>query len=73
MLLTITLSDLASGFVGLVWSTPLFLLLLGCGLIISVATKFSQWRVLTHGLECVRGKYDDPKDPGAISHTFNAS
>ncbi|MEE9293599.1 MAG: amino acid carrier protein [Phycisphaerae bacterium] len=68
MVLASTLSDLASGFVNLVWSTPLFLLLLGCGLTFSVATKFCQWRVLTHGLDCVRGKYDNPDDPGAISH-----
>jgi AGCS family alanine or glycine:cation symporter len=54
--------------VDVIWSTPLFLLLLGCGLVITIATKFSQWRVMTHGLDCVRGKYDDPDDPGAISH-----
>ncbi len=65
---TMSLSDFASGFVNLVWATPLFLLLLGCGLAFSVATKFIQWRVLTHGLDCIRGKYDNPDDPGAISH-----
>ncbi len=68
MLVATALSDIAGTFVNLVWSTPLFLLLLGCGLAYSIATKFAQWRVLTHGLDCVRGKYDDPDDPGAISH-----
>ncbi|MCH7526266.1 MAG: alanine:cation symporter family protein [Planctomycetes bacterium] len=62
------LSELASKFVNIVWAPPLFLLLLGCGLIFSIATKFSQWRIMTHGLACLRGKYDDPKDPGAITH-----
>ena len=45
------LADFASSFVDWVWATPLFLLLLGCGLAFSVATKFAQWRVLTHGLD----------------------
>ncbi len=63
-----TLNDYATAFVGIVWDTPLFLLLLGCGLIFTIGTKFAQWRVLTHGFDCVRGKYDDPSDPGAISH-----
>ncbi len=68
MLVATALGDFAAAFVGLVWSNPLFLLLVGCGLIFTIATKFAQWRVLTHGLACVRGKYDDPKDPGAITH-----
>ena len=68
MLGAISLSEIATGFVNTIWSTPLFFLLLGCGLIFSIATKFCQWRVLTHGLDCLRGKYDDPKDPGAITH-----
>jgi AGCS family alanine or glycine:cation symporter len=54
--------------VGWVWSTPLFFLLLGCGLIFSVASKFAQWRILTHGIACIRGCYDRPKDTGHISH-----
>lgn len=62
------LPELTSKFVNIVWGPPLFLLLLGCGLIFSIATKFSQWRIMTHGLACIRGKYDDPKDPGAITH-----
>ncbi len=68
MLAAVSLSDIANQFVNAVWSTPLFFLLLGCGLAYSIATKFAQWRVLTHGFACVRGKYDDPNDPGAISH-----
>jgi len=62
------LQQFAADFVGLVWSTPLFYLLLACGLIFSVATKFAQWRILTHGLDCVRGRFDNPEDTGQISH-----
>ncbi len=51
-----------------VWTTYLFFLLLGCGFIFSVASKFAQWRILTHGLSCVRGDYDSPDDVGHINH-----
>ena len=51
-----------------VWSIPLFLLLLGCGLIFSVVTKFIQWRIMTHGYACIRGHYDKPGDTGHINH-----
>ncbi len=68
MPLAMTLSEMATNFVDTVWALPLFFILLACGLIFTIATKFSQWRVLTHGFACVRGDYDDPDDPGAISH-----
>ena len=51
-----------------VWSTPLFLLLLGCGLIFTVASRFAQWRILSHGYACIRGHYDKPGDTGHINH-----
>ena len=51
-----------------VWSLPLFFLLLGCGLLFSIITKFVQWRILTHGYSCIRGHYDRPEDTGHINH-----
>lgn len=51
-----------------VWSVPLFFLLLGCGLLFSVFTKLIQRRSLTHGIRCIQGKYDNPGDTGHISH-----
>ncbi|UCG15656.1 MAG: amino acid carrier protein [Phycisphaerales bacterium] len=62
------IDEFVSELVGWMWSVPLFLLLLGCGLIFSVATKFAQWRILTHGVACIRGHYDRPEDTGHISH-----
>ena len=55
-------------YMALVWSSPLFFLLLGCGLTFSVATKFIQWRILSHGIDCIRGRYDNPNDTGQITH-----
>ncbi len=60
--------DLASNMADWVWSLPLFLLLLGCGLFFSVVSKFVQWRILTHGYACIRGQYDRPEDTGHINH-----
>ncbi|UCG34212.1 MAG: sodium:alanine symporter family protein [Phycisphaerales bacterium] len=54
--------------VGWIWSTPLFFLLLGAGLIFSIVTKFVQYRILSHGVACIRGHYDRPEDTGHISH-----
>lgn len=62
------LEQFAADFVGWVWATPLFFLLLGCGLIFSITTKFAQWRILAHGYACIRGHYDRPEDTGHISH-----
>ncbi len=62
------LEQFAADFVGWVWATPLFFLLLGCGFIFSIVTKFAQVRILTHGYACIRGHYDRPEDTGHISH-----
>ncbi len=62
------IADFASALSSWVWSVPLAILLLGCGLIFSIITKFVQWRVITHGYACIRGKYDRPEDTGHINH-----
>ncbi|MCP4590943.1 MAG: sodium:alanine symporter family protein [bacterium] len=70
-MLAITTQDIdqfCAAFGDFVWSVPLFLLLLGCGLAFSVASKFAQWRILTHGYSCIRGQYDQPGDTGHINH-----
>lgn len=62
------LGEWAAAFSGWVWSLPLFFLLLGCGLLFSIVTKFVQWRILVHGYACIRGKYDNPDDAGHVNH-----
>ncbi|KAA5547115.1 sodium:alanine symporter family protein [Roseiconus nitratireducens] len=42
--------------------------LLACGVLFSIWTRFIQFTVMTHGVQVVRGVYDDPDDPGVISH-----
>ncbi len=66
--LAYSFADFTADFMAVVWSPVLLLLLLGCGLIFSVATKVVQWRILVHGFGCVRGDYDNPDDAGHINH-----
>ncbi|MAY73499.1 MAG: hypothetical protein CMJ31_02025 [Phycisphaerae bacterium] len=42
--------------------------LLVTGVLFTIWTIFGQYRALTHGVQVVRGKYDDSNDPGAINH-----
>lgn len=44
------------------------ILLLGTGLYLTVRTGFVQIRHLGHGFGVTTGKYDDPDDPGDVSH-----
>ena len=44
------------------------ILLLGTGLYLTVRTGFVQFTRLGHGFGVTTGKYDDPDDPGDVSH-----
>ncbi len=50
------------------WGTPLLVLLLGGGLFFTVYSRFVPFRYLKHSIDVLRGKYDNPDDPGEISH-----
>ena len=50
------------------WHDVVLILLLGTGVVFTFWSGFSQYRALTHGSQILRGKYDDPDDPGAINH-----
>jgi len=52
----------------IIWHNSVLFLLLGTGILFTIWSGFSQYRALTHGLHVVRGKYDDPNDPGVINH-----
>lgn len=56
------ISDLASG----VWTPVLFLIILG-GIFFLVYSKFVQYKYFGHAIQVLRGKYDNPNDPGQIS------
>ena len=52
----------------ILWHESVLFLLLGTGVVFTIWSGFSQYRALTHGVQVVRGVYDDPSDPGAINH-----
>ncbi|MGB8705430.1 MAG: alanine/glycine:cation symporter family protein [Gillisia sp.] len=57
-----------SDFASFVWGLPLLILLIGGGLYLLIISKFLPFRYLGHALQVLRGKYDNPDDPGEINH-----
>ena len=55
-------------FASFVWGLPLLFLLIGGGLGLLIYSKFLPFRYLFHAIQILRGKYDDPNDPGQITH-----
>ncbi len=51
-----------------IWADAVLYFVLAAGGLFTVLTGFSQVRALTHGVAVLRGRYDDPGDPGAINH-----
>jgi AGCS family alanine or glycine:cation symporter len=62
------LNQLLSEFSSLAWGLRLVILLIGGGLYLLIRSHFLPFRYLGHALNVLRGKYDDPNDPGEISH-----
>ncbi|MCH2148018.1 MAG: alanine:cation symporter family protein [Phycisphaerales bacterium] len=51
-----------------IWADWVLYVVLGVGVLFTLWSGFSQYRALTHGVAVTKGDYDDPDDPGAISH-----
>ncbi|MEO0512651.1 MAG: amino acid carrier protein [Planctomycetota bacterium] len=60
--------DLLDTVNGIIWHPFVLYGVLGVGLIFTVWSGFGQFRALTHGVDVIRGKFDDKDDPGAINH-----
>ncbi len=50
------------------WGLPLLILLIGGGLYLLILSRFLPFRFFFHAIQVLRGKYDNPNDPGEISH-----
>lgn len=50
------------------WGWPLIVLLIGGGAFFTISSKFVPFFKVRHAVDILRGKYDDPDDPGEISH-----
>ena len=63
-----TLNQLIENFASAVWGLPLLILLVGGGLYLLILSRFLPFRYLSHAIQVLRGKYDNPNDSGQISH-----
>ena len=63
-----TLNGVMTELNAILWHDVVLWLLLGTGVIFTLWSGFSQIQALTHGTHVLRGRYDDPDDPGAINH-----
>ena len=55
-------------FGNFMWGAPLLILLLGGGLFLFFYSRLIPLKYMGHGLKVLRGKYDNPDEPGQISH-----
>ncbi|MBX3747672.1 MAG: sodium:alanine symporter family protein [Verrucomicrobiae bacterium] len=62
------LANLLPAINAILWHDVVLYILLGTGVLFTFWSGFSQYRALTHGVRVIRGRYDDPHDPGAINH-----
>lgn len=62
------LETLIVDFSNWLWGTPLLFLLLGGGVYFVVYSNFIPFKYFRHAIDVLRGKYDDPNDPGQINH-----
>ncbi len=51
-----------------IWDIPLLILFMGGGIFFMIYSRFIPFKYFGHGINILRGKYDDPNDPGYISH-----
>ena len=57
-----------TAFSDLAWGTPLLVLLLGGGLFFLFYSRMLPFRYFRHAIAILLGRYDDPNEPGHISH-----
>ncbi|WP_116541835.1 alanine/glycine:cation symporter family protein [Pontibacter virosus] len=63
-----TLEEFFVAFSDAAWGMPLLVLLMGGGLYFMLYSGFLPFRYLRHTINVLRGRYDDPNDPGDINH-----
>ena len=62
------IEEAIQNFASFIWGLPLLVLLIGGGLYLLIRSQFLPFRFFRHAIQVLRGKYDDPNDPGQISH-----
>lgn len=62
------LDSILSWFASFMWGPWLVFLLIGGGVYFLIASRFLPYKYFFHAIQVLRGKYDDPNDPGQINH-----
>ncbi|MGD9661834.1 MAG: alanine/glycine:cation symporter family protein [Porticoccaceae bacterium] len=57
-----------NAFAELMWSTPMVMLLVGGGLLLTLYSRLHPFRHFGHAIGLLRGRYDSPDDPGHVPH-----
>ncbi len=60
--------DFLTSVTNFIWDLPLLILFLGGGIFFLVYSRFLPFKYFKHGIDILRGKFDDKNDPGYISH-----
>ncbi len=60
--------NIISKLAGLLWGTPLVILLLGGGIFFSIYCRLTPFMYFKHSIDILLGKYDSKDDPGQITH-----
>jgi AGCS family alanine or glycine:cation symporter len=60
------MSEFISNLATNIWTPVLFLIIFG-GVFFLIYSKFAQYRYFGHAIDVLRGKFDDPNDPGQLS------
>ncbi|MGO4910994.1 alanine/glycine:cation symporter family protein [Leeuwenhoekiella sp. W20_SRS_FM14] len=64
----VELNNFFSEAASFVWGLPLLILLIGGGTYLLIYSRFLPFKYFGHAINVLRGKYDNPDDPGEISH-----
>ena len=62
------LSHLIEKSVQIIWYYPVVFLCIFCGFLFSFRSNFIQFRGFSHAINLIRGVFDNPKEPGQITH-----
>jgi len=57
-----------AAFSSFMWGTPLLILLLGGGCYFLIYSRLLPFRYFSHAIRIIKGKYDNPDEPGQINH-----
>ncbi|TYP77342.1 alanine/glycine:cation symporter family protein [Aquimarina intermedia] len=62
------IEQLVAGFSSWIWDWPLLFLLIGGGMFFLIYSRFTPFLYFKHAIDILRGKFDDSKEDGQLTH-----